>query len=210
MRKVLIHPRKVRKVMKNFLEKASPLTYVTTVFPSLNECEQNGWNWMEMFDHGEEKRFPKTCTLTKIDKFAAYCGSFFDEDTEETSFFEIGYDGSFDFSGEGNIAFYVDFVSRCPLARGFGHITLSLLHELGHFVTAPNFQGYDRCAAMIELRNKAKENNLSISETNKQLYFRLPEETAATDWAIMWLQDKENRKIAKAFEKQFFACFKDA
>ena len=38
-------------------------------------------------------------------------------------------------------------------------------------------------------------------------YFTLPDETAATEWAINWLSDAENRKKAKAFEKKFFACF---
>jgi O-antigen/teichoic acid export membrane protein len=40
------------------------------------------------------------------------------------------------------------------------------------------------------------------------MYFLLPDEMSATDWAVEWLQDAEHRRIAKAFEKKFFACFK--
>ena len=35
-------------------------------------------------------------------------------------------------------------------------------------------------------------------------HFKLPCEMVATDWAITWLQDPTNRKVAKAFEKDFF------
>ena len=33
---------------------------------------------------------------------------------------------------EGDKMFRKDFVSRCPLARGFANVTLSVLHEIGH------------------------------------------------------------------------------
>ena len=55
---------------------------------------------------------------------------------------------------------------------------------------------------MIENREKYKD---CVSLNNA--YFQMPDETAATEWAIKWLSNPENRKIAKAFEKKFFACF---
>lgn len=87
--------------------------------------------------------------------------------------------------------FRKDFVSRCPMAQGFANITLTILHELGHHFTREVFlaQDYD---AYSEI-------------TNWDEYLNLPCERVATDWAIAWLGDKEHRKVAKAFERQFFA-----
>jgi hypothetical protein len=78
-------------------------------------------------------------------------------------------------------------------------VTLALLHELGHLSVEFN-EDYDRELALAEIKSLPRE------EINFA-YFRLPDETAATDWAIEWLQIAENRKLAKAFEKKFFACF---
>ena len=108
-------------------------------------------------------------------------------------------------------AFRKNFIARCPLARGFASITLTLLHELGHFETEDYISDeYDRDKALIEIRKRAKEEspNLSVDELNEKYYFPLEDETLATDWAIEWLQDKNNRKIAKQFEKNFFSCVK--
>ena len=82
-------------------------------------------------------------------------------------------------------AFRRNFVRRCPLARGFSNATISILHELGHYFTWYDF--------------------LEIEEEDEfTCHFDLPSEVAATDWAIEWLQNPENRKVAKAFEKEFF------
>ena len=48
----------------------------------------------------------------------------------------------------------------------------------------------------------------TIAATINFEYFKLPDEKAATDWAIEWLSHPENRRKAKEFEKKFFACFK--
>lgn len=82
-------------------------------------------------------------------------------------------------------AFRRNFVHRCPLARGFSNVTISILHELGHYFTWYDF---------LEIE---KEDEFTC-------HFDLPSERAATDWAIGWLQNPENRKIAKAFEREFF------
>lgn len=86
-------------------------------------------------------------------------------------------------------AFRKNFISRCPLAQGFSDVTISILHEIGHYFTKEylTFEYY------------AEADNIS-----GEAYFNLPAEKVATDWAINWLQDSTNRKIAKVFEKQFF------
>jgi hypothetical protein len=131
-----------------------------------------------------------------------YCAYLLDEG--ET--FRIGYDVE-DIAGNGNKGhadFSVNFYSRCPMAKGFANITLILLHELGHICTDGDLEDWswlDRVEALDDIGEKCKtrrEKNFA--------YFKLPDEKAATDWAIEWLQNPENRKLAKAFEKKFFAC----
>jgi len=93
---------------------------------------------------------------------------------------------------EGDCAFRKNFVKRCPLAQGFSHITLTLLHECGHWMTrsAMDIVEYDR---MVEQSGEDCEE-----------YFNIPWEHLATDWAICWLYSPANRKVAKAFEKEYF------
>ena len=42
---------------------------------------------------------------------------------------------------------------------------------------------------------------------NNEKYLHVPTEWVATQWAINWLADAENRKIAREFERKFWACF---
>lgn len=86
--------------------------------------------------------------------------------------------------------FRKDFIQRCPLARGFANVTISILHELGHWMTASevNWEEYF-----------AEQDNVFGQD-----YFNLTAERLATDWAINWLQNPTNRKIAKAFEVEYF------
>lgn len=85
--------------------------------------------------------------------------------------------------------FRKDFVARCPLARGFSNPTLSMLHEIGHFYTSEAWLEQDQ-----ELYANACGNE----------HFQMYCEIVATNWAIEWLQDADNRKLAKAFERKFF------
>lgn len=83
--------------------------------------------------------------------------------------------------------FRADFVKRCPIARGFANVTLSILHEIGHH--------FNREAVIFAEKTEG--------DTMEE-HLALPSERVATDWAIAWLQDKEHRKIAKAFERAYF------
>ena len=110
---------------------------------------------------------------------------------------------------ESSKIFRAYWVERCPMLKGFSDITISLLHELGHLETneeiRPDFPVFARELAMLAIEDRATDN----TERNN-LYFALPDEKAATEWAIKWLSDAENRKKAKKFEKKFFACFERA
>lgn len=95
-----------------------------------------------------------------------------------------------------------------PIIKGFANVTLALLHELGHLHTQDDvlLSGYttqDKNRDCNEITETAKD----LKDAN-QRYFLLKDEMTATMWAIDWLHNAENRKIAKAFEKKFFACCK--
>lgn len=92
------------------------------------------------------------------------------------------------------------------ILKGFSDITIVLLHELGHLHTQDDILalGYTlekRKAEWEEISNTIKD----AKEAN-QHYYLMTDEMTATKWAIDWLHNAENRKMAKAFEKKFFAC----
>ena len=43
-----------------------------------------------------------------------------------------------------------------------------------------------------------------MKEVTEEEYFRTPFEMLATMWTICWLQSKENRRLAKRFEREYF------
>ena len=103
----------------------------------------------------------------------------------------------------GGKLFRKDFVSKCAMAKGFSDVTISLLHEVGHKMTDKDIPtDYRRSTALREISE-----NCSDPYEVCARYFSLIDESLATNWAINWLSDPENRKIAKDFEKKFFSCF---
>ena len=93
-------------------------------------------------------------------------------------------------------AFRKNFIERCPLAQGFSSITLTLLHECGHWATRSVMD-------MIEY------DKMHWQAYTQEQYMAIPWEHLATDWAICWLYSPVNRKIAKAFEKDYFGYGKE-
>lgn len=93
-----------------------------------------------------------------------------------------------DSNDEEDKAFREDFIAHCPLAVSFSDVTLTILHEFGHWYNrnVMNMVVYD---AMVK---------------NEDNYFANPYEVLATQWAICWLLCPANRKIAKDFEKKYF------
>ena len=189
----LIHPRKVVWAMRDFINEIHELTYTAlSVSPIDGESVDDFMKrWHNDLQESEEKARVK---LVKEHGFCAYI----DDQGEE--FFRIGY--NFDeLWHKGSFQFAQDFFSRCPMGRGFASVTLAILHELGHFHSQQDFEGYDRELALKEIRK-----NFAPQFRNFE-YFKLPDEKSATDWAIEWLSHSENRKLAKQFEKKFFECF---
>lgn len=185
----LKNPRKVVWAMRDFLNQASSLTYETVNFSDDEDS----------FDFEIEK-MPRMCKMVNFNGTKqGFCA--FNSNEDEIEYFKIGY--NFDqLNCKGSTQFRKHFVNLCPMAKGFADITITLLHELGHFSTNQEIQGYDRETELNFLRQVVPKEVLNYA------YFMLPDEMAATLWAIEWLKDNENRKLAKAFEKKFFACFK--
>ena len=48
------------------------------------------------------------------------------------------------------------------------------------------------------------EISVVILNERNYFYFSLPDKWLATQWMITWLQNKNNRKLAKDFKKKFF------
>ena len=94
----------------------------------------------------------------------------------------------FEYRDDVDKAFRADFVARCSTAKGFSDVTLTILHEFGHWYTR-------------QVMDIIVYDDLVTSEEN---YFQNPYEMLATQWAICWLLCPFNRKIAKAFEKKYF------
>lgn len=105
-----------------------------------------------------------------------------------------------------NRLFNRDFYTRCPASRGFADITLSLLHELGHNETLDDLpEDYDRVKELAKVYVECKGN---VGKCVAK-YLTLPDEWLATQWAVDWLKNPENRKAAKRFERKFFKAWRE-
>jgi len=87
--------------------------------------------------------------------------------------------------------FRQNFIERCPLARGFSNITLTLLHECGHWMTRSVWDSFEY-------------DKWDKKTTDQIEYMKIPWELLATDWAICWLNCPANRQLAKDFERDYF------
>lgn len=91
---------------------------------------------------------------------------------------------------ESDIAFRANFISRCPIAANYSDALISLLHEMGHIAMSEESDGLSAFAAC---------------DTYEE-YFALHDEMIATNWAIDWLNNKANEKLAKDFEKKWLTA----
>ena len=190
----LIHPRKVIWVMRDFINSIHGLTYMDLTIPYI-EGESTD-DWFERFRNAVEHEVPSSVKMVYRENGFAVCP--YEKDDPEFFFF---YNLN-ELYSRGHKQFAQDFFSRCPTGRGFASVTITILHEIGHLRAQQKFDGYNRVEAIKELEKNFPRETINFE------YFKLPDEKAATDWAIEWLQDAEHRRIAKAFEKKFFACFK--
>ena len=182
----LINPRKVVRVMNEFVNQVHTPTYTTVTIPAQVKPNETTEEFLERLENAEEEYHPAEFKVVKKCEFCAMLG-------DDGPVQRIGYN-LHDLSTFGSKQFRIAFVDRFPSGKGFADITITLLHEVGHFASEQNFEGYNRKDALkvidtvpLYFRNFA--------------YFELPDENSATQWAIDWLSNPTNRKIAKAFEQ---------
>ena len=190
----LLKPRKVIWVMRDFINEIHGLTYINVSLPYIKDESLD--EWFERFSNAVEEEIPSQVKMTYREDGFAVCIA--EKDDPEFHFF-YNLDELY---SRGHKQFAQDFFARCPMGRGFASITITILHEIGHMNAQQNFEGYNRIEAIKELKNNFPRETINFE------YFKLPDEKAATDWAIEWLSHPENRRKAKEFEKKFFACFK--
>lgn len=194
IKRELLKPRKVIWVMRDFINEIHGLTYMDVRLPYVeNESTDE---WFERFRNAITEEIPSRVKMTYREKGFAVCT--IEKDEPEFHFF-YNLDELY---SKGSKQFAQDFFARCPMGRGFASVTITILHEIGHMNAQQKFEGYNRIEAIRELEKNFPRETINFE------YFKLPDEKAATDWAIEWLSHPENRKKAKEFEKKFFACFK--
>jgi len=212
--KKCVHPRKANRFVKEFIDEVVGDTFRRFVVEYANGNRMAYWDCTldELLEDCADDDVVNIAEIVPTCRLAHNCGktevrfSAFIGDYMENGYFTIAVPrwktARFD-KDKGGKLFRKDFVSRSSCARGFSTITLSLLHEIGHFMTEDDIDDdYDRIEVLKELHKKYK-----TLEAINNAYFNLPDESMATDWAIGWLNNGDNRKVAKKFEKKFFACF---
>ena len=194
VKRELLKPRKVVWVMRDFINEIHGLTYMDVSLPYIKGESLD--EWFERFSNAVDEEIPSQVKMTYREEGFAVCP--IEKDDPEFHFF-YNLDELY---SKGHKQFAQDFFARCPMGRGFASITITILHEIGHMNAQQDFEGYNRIEAIRELKNNFPRETINFE------YFKLPDEKAATDWAIEWLSHPENRRKAKEFEKKFFACFK--
>lgn len=196
IKRELLKPRKVIWVMRDFINEIHGLTYTDCIVPAMASENETIEEFMERLHNAEEVEASSQVKMTYREKgFAVWP---MEKDEPEFHFF-YNLDELY---SKGSRQFAQDFFSRCPTGRGFASVTITILHEIGHMNAQQKFEGYNRIEAIRELEKNFPRETINFE------YFKLPDEKAATDWAIEWLSHPENRRKAKEFEKKFFACFK--
>lgn len=203
--KKCIHPIKATRAMKNFIKAATTLTY-----------EEFDWDAEKgVFNFGEEgvlklpptKIIPCEVEIKHAKNFATLTSSVAERGTIKIDIDKkIIQNYAKCFSDLGSRQVRSDAVYRYPFLKGFSIITFVLLHELGHNETdgeADEHKGkYSKDVSdLVHEYIPKKYWNYFHAENYK--------ERLATDWAANWLKVPANRNIAKQFEKEFFACYKD-
>ena len=202
--KKCIHPIKATRAMKNFIKAATTLTYEEYDWGAEKEVFNFGG---ETFEMPPTKMIPCDVEITHSNEFATLTSAVVEKGTIKIYIDKKiikNYAECFNCLGFHQVR--SDAVYRYPFLKGFSIITFVLLHELGHNETdieADKHRGkYSRdISNLVHEYIPKKYWNYFHAENYK--------ERLATDWAANWLKVPANRNIAKQFEKEFFACYKD-
>ena len=72
----------------------------------------------------------------------------------------------------------------------------------------PGVVGWFMIDFWVDIQSNLIEIKYNTIEELNHAYFMLPDEIAATKWAVNWLKKKENRQRAREFEKELFEAFR--
>jgi hypothetical protein len=194
------HPRKLYKFINNFVKENISIEYPIEHCHTFNLPPsfplENLWDKLE---NGEIEKIPVFADITihKGKKNCAY--------TEKEQVY-ICFSELMDF---GTKAVRENAISRCKTLKGFSTFIFTLLHEVGHIATQ-----YEDFADKEYTDKEKKEITLECFETSnnwmeferkfQSYHYMQPSEIAATDWAIEFVKNPNNRKILKNFEREFF------
>lgn len=202
-----INTRKASAVMRTFLNQASDLYTKGYHYPiEAIKFDEDG----NVIYKDETQRTPITRkTKIHLTKKNHFCALVPHDNVRCDSILNLiihyNFENLFD---DGTKIFRAYWTHKCPMLKGFSDVTLALLHELGHLETIDElhengYSKFERMETLLYISDSGKGN----TTLQNFMYFNMTDEKAATYWAIEWLSDPEHRKLAKKFEKQFFACF---
>ena len=207
---VCVKPSKAVALMKKFIREVSPLCDGYTFTQEGRNNLPNGllyvfdhedyWNklqeWAHTYGTITKRRIDPLMNKTKEVTFGVQTSDHVFN--ECATLFTYNWAQLNETTPDGVIIVYRDMEKRASYMRGFARVTKNLLHEIGHVATAIDV--WERYGlANVQRKHMQCRGNAE--------YVTLPDEYAATQWAIDWLADTNNRKKAKAFEKEFFKCF---
>lgn len=198
------HPRKVYRIMQDFLNENVELfqeqEYITNDAPLPDNIE----DIMEWFENGytiteNERVF---FHVHKGDRSCAYVG-------EKNGRIDINLTTM---ANADEVAIYQNACSRSATLKGFSMVTFTLLHEAGHHMVAEEMEDVeDEIETPDNLIGYAfahANNWKEFHDVIQSFHYNKPHEQAATNWAIKFLSDPNNRKKTKAFEKAFFKAWR--
>lgn len=210
-----IHPIIAKRLITKFIEEIGQFTYEDVCFPSTFNAKDFDWddedfnlrNYAKTFDTEIIVKNDKDNNCS-VDLESGYSGMYNPDYCKLIFTFEHLNGYPIGRKNEAYCGVRDDMFSRCKTLKGFSHLTCSILHEVGHAKTKFDLsENFDRNEAMGENLTKALNNGASCYEFNRYYYAQMEDEFAATEWAINWISNPENRKIAKAFERKVFECF---
>ena len=197
------HPHKIFTVINDFVNNNISLERQTIPFPSGLTCAE----FMNYLETAE----PITVQVTFHVKYGKECCAWDCQDFENP---DCEIDMNFaSLMTCGSQAVRENIISRCPTAKGFSRMTFVLLHEIGHFMTAEEAEEEEEISPDEEFERMLNAMMIANTEIEferivQKYHYSKQEEMLATDWAINFLADPDNRKKTKAFEREFFKAWR--
>lgn len=98
--------------------------------------------------------------------------------------------------------YFINYVKTLGLKREYSIDTLTFFHELGHHITLPLFSRQELMSNRIIINsiNFRRNGDEEYTEMDYLDYFKVPIETAATQWAINYINN--NPKVVDNFDNK--------